>query len=743
MPITKPAYGSTGWNTAVDAVIDFVNAASISSGVDPTDVGYDLILLLGQSNMAGWAVDGDAVRYDVTDPRVAQYGSAGTYAGVISQAVEPLAMHDTTTPGVGPGLHFARWYLHTVPANRRVLLIPAAHGGTPLSSIATLGWRRGVSGNLYAQALTQTQNALVAAGAHARITAALWVQGEADGDANVSGSTYQADLDALITGLRADLSLPNLPFVIGQMVPDYLGFGTRAAIDAVQAATPNRIGYVGYAPGPTGKNRGDSNHYNAAGYRVLARSMFNAYLSALTSGATPTLTNVTAPTISGSTTTGQTLTASNGTWSTTPDSYSYQWKRAGSAISGATAATYVLQVADEGQAITVTVTASKSGYTSGTATSASVTPSSGSGGTLTNTVLPAISGTASMGQTLTTSNGTWSATPDSYTYQWKRAGSAISGATSSTYGVQAADVGQAVTVTVTAIKATYTSGVATSASVTPTAGTLTNSTAPTITGTATVGQTLTAGNGTWSATPDSYTYQWKRSGSNISGATSSTYLLVTTDIGNTITVTVTAVKAGYTSASATSAATGTVAAAGASVTDSFTRANSTTIGTTETGGLTWATSGTGTWDIVSNKLRCTSPNTSTGSQCVVNTGSADGTFSTVLSSFSGALAGFTLRCAVDNTSAAYVAFRNFAGKFELMSRAAGGGFTTIATSSGDVVAGDTLSVTLSGSSIIGKINGVTAWSATNTTVTAGTRHGYFVYGSGTDTAQFDDFSAGT
>jgi hypothetical protein len=76
-------------------------------------------------------------------------------------------------------------------------------------------------------------------------------------------------------------------------------------------------------------------------------------------------------------------------------------------------------------------------------------------------------------------------------------------------------------------------------------------------GTATVNQTLTAN--TDSLTPTSnrgaLSYQWKRDGANISGATSSTYKLVADDIGNTITVTVTAANC---SGSVTSAATGMV-----------------------------------------------------------------------------------------------------------------------------------------------------------------------------------------
>jgi len=59
-----------------------------------------------------------------------------------------------------------------------------------------------------------------------------------------------------------------------------------------------------------------------------------------------------------------------------------------------------------------------------------------------NTVAPVVSGTATVGSTLTTTNGTWTGAPTpTFTYQWQRNTSNISGATSSTYVVQLADVG--------------------------------------------------------------------------------------------------------------------------------------------------------------------------------------------------------------------------------------------------------------------------------------------------------------
>lgn len=351
-------------------VNDAVRLADLSSiALNPT--GYDIVLLLGQSNMSGRGTV-DTTNYDQPSPLVDQYGAAGPLAGVVSAAVDPLAHADRLALGntLGPGTAFARWYITTMKQGRRLMLVPAAYGGTPLVSTAQLGWRRGVSGNLYDQALQQTRSALGRAGSGSQIVAALWIQGEADGDASITGAAYQTDLDALITGLRTDLTLPNLPFIIGQMVPEYLGTGTRNAIDVVQAATPSRLANVGYTLGPTNQNKGDGNHYNDTGQRLMGRYLFAAYRQVILSGPAVTkddgnllLVNSAAPTISGTTTVGSTLTvASNGTWTPAATSYSYQWLSGGVPISGATASTYVLTASDVGAKMSVQVTAHKTGY---------------------------------------------------------------------------------------------------------------------------------------------------------------------------------------------------------------------------------------------------------------------------------------------------------------------------------------------------------------------------------------------
>jgi hypothetical protein len=84
--------------------------------------------------------------------------------------------------------------------------------------------------------------------------------------------------------------------------------------------------------------------------------------------------------------------------------------------------------------------------------------------------------------------------------------------------------------------------------------------APTITGTLAVGQTLTAGTGTWLNFPVTYTYQWQRcdaSGANcapIPGATAQTYVITSSDVGFTLEVVVGATNV-YGVGSATSAPT--------------------------------------------------------------------------------------------------------------------------------------------------------------------------------------------
>jgi hypothetical protein len=90
--------------------------------------------------------------------------------------------------------------------------------------------------------------------------------------------------------------------------------------------------------------------------------------------------NTVAPSITtdGTPTTGETVTCSTGTWSPT-GSYTYQWKRNGVAIGGATANARTLVQADEGTSLTCTVTATNADG-SASATSAAISPQAAAAG---------------------------------------------------------------------------------------------------------------------------------------------------------------------------------------------------------------------------------------------------------------------------------------------------------------------------------------------------------------------------
>ncbi len=263
------------------------------------------------------------------------------------------------------------------------------------------------------------------------------------------------------------------------------------------------------------------------------------------------------PTISGTKTVGSTLTATPGAWGPAPVTVAYQWFRSGVAVTGATSASYTLAAADLGKTMTVQVTGTKAGFTTAAKTSAAT--AAVAVGTLTAPV-PTVSGTAKVGSALTAVPGTWGPAPVTLAYQWFRSGVAVTGATSVSYTLAAADLGKTMTVRVTGSKTGFTTTAKTSAATAAVAvGTLT-APAPTVSGTAKVGSALTAVPGTWGPAPVTLVYQWFRSGVAVTGATAASYTLAAADLGKTMTVRVTGSKTGFTTTAKTSAATAAVAA---------------------------------------------------------------------------------------------------------------------------------------------------------------------------------------
>lgn len=289
----------------------------------------------------------------------------------------------------------------------------------------------------------------------------------------------------------------------------------------------------------TGGNLTVSVTGSRVGYATTTRTSTPAKIAA---GVLSSLT----PTITGSATVGSTLTAVPDAWAPAPVTISYQWLRDGLAISGATASTLRLTSTDADRQISVRVIGSKSGYTTATQTSVAKVV----GRAFTAAPVPTLTGTGRLGQTLTASAGTWSPSPVALTYQWLRNGVSISGATATTYKITTADALAPLSFRVIGRKTGYTT-IAKVSAAKPVEGLLTPA-IPTVTGTPTIGRTLTAVTGAWSPAPVILTYQWLRDGVAVSGANTSTYVTQSADAAKGLSVRVTGSKAGYTPSTRTS-----------------------------------------------------------------------------------------------------------------------------------------------------------------------------------------------
>ena len=300
------------------------------------------------------------------------------------------------------------------------------------------------------------------------------------------------------------------------------------------------------------------------------------YYESFTSGASAAVTAANnpatgAPTISGTVQVGETLTAST-TGIADSDglafaTFTYQWIKLDSNlndsdISGATGSTYTLVAADAGTGIKVRVS-----FTDDAGNTESLTNESALIVMAANnpaTGAPTISGTAQVGETLTAST-TGIADSDglafaTFTYQWLADDTDITDATGATYTPAAADAGKAIKVRVS-----FTDDAGNTESLTSGASAAVTAAKNPASGTARVGETLTA-SATGIADSDgltnvTFTYQWLADDTDITDATGSTYTLVAADAGKAIKVQVSFTDGLGNTETLTSAATAAVTAA--------------------------------------------------------------------------------------------------------------------------------------------------------------------------------------
>ena len=163
---------------------------------------FDIYLCIGQSNMAGRATLTPAVMDTLVN--VYLFNDRNFF----EPAVNPLNRYSTIRKEIGmqklgPAYSFARKV--SEKSDCKIGLVVNARGGSSIKS-----WEKGASDYYYGEMLSRIREALK----YGRLKAVLWHQGEADCRYPES---YKIYICKLVEQLRADLNMPDLLFVAGEI----------------------------------------------------------------------------------------------------------------------------------------------------------------------------------------------------------------------------------------------------------------------------------------------------------------------------------------------------------------------------------------------------------------------------------------------------------------------------------------------------------------------------------------------
>lgn len=517
----------------------FFNSASVHAASSTVDAGQQVTLTAVADGTAPftyqWYKDSAIINGATNSTYVIasfQSGNAGTYYATVSNSAGSTTSDNavlTLSSAVAVAPAFTTQPSSQTVAAGSPVTFTAAASGTPAP---TFQWKKGGVNISGATSASYTISSTVAGDAGSYTVVAT----------NSAGSaTSNAATLTVTTAVSA-------PTITTQPASQTIAAGNSVTFSVVATGSPT---YYWHKNGVfiTGANSSTYTISNVtsgdAGTYMVA--VINSAGSLNSNDATLTVTTATSAPAFTTQPASQTVTAGGSVTFTAAasgnPSPTYQWKKGGSNISGATSASYTISSVVTGDASTYTVVATNS---AGSATS--------NGAVLTVNSTPVIttqpvSQAVTVGAPVTFSVvASGSPTP---TYRWKKNGTNISGATNSTYTISSTTTGSAASYTVTV---TNSVGAVTSDAAILTVNPATS--APAFT-TQPASQTVSVGNpvtfnavASGSPTP---TYQWKKGGVNISGATSASYTISSVALGdaNTYTVVATNSAGSVTSANAT------------------------------------------------------------------------------------------------------------------------------------------------------------------------------------------------
>ncbi|MFD0960187.1 sialate O-acetylesterase [Paenibacillus chungangensis] len=226
---------------------------------------FHLYLLIGQSNMASRAPLED--RGIPAPDRVYLFNGLNQWedaaAGLVANYPDKTELQGLNryssvelknkSNGLSLGTVAARELTDALP-HIAVGLISNARGGTSLAQ-----WQKGCGTWLYEEAVRRTKEAMKSG----TLKGILWHQGESDvGHAD----SYLSDLNAIVVNLRADLDIPDVPFIAGQIMP-----GKSDTFNAMLESIGQTIAHADWVSSCGTASIGDGSHFDAASQRLLGR----------------------------------------------------------------------------------------------------------------------------------------------------------------------------------------------------------------------------------------------------------------------------------------------------------------------------------------------------------------------------------------------------------------------------------------------------------------------------------------
>lgn len=272
------------WDTNTSLLLKEISKINVTINppivpdIDPTidNAGYDCFLCVGQSNSEGYGINIDNA-YDFSDPSILQYTGGGAYERNLILATEPLSHRSGGISNcIGFHLSFAKQYKKQT--NRNVILIPCALGGT---GFVDNRWNPG--NDLFEYSIQNVKNVLNLDSKNV-LKAILWHQGE--NEVNNTSTLFKSRLDAMINAYRSRLNLPNLPFVLGELVPSWFTVqSSRIAINNTIKDTPNRLNNCacvsseGLTPINVNGSDSDKIHFDSKSQRLFGKRYFDLFYS--------------------------------------------------------------------------------------------------------------------------------------------------------------------------------------------------------------------------------------------------------------------------------------------------------------------------------------------------------------------------------------------------------------------------------------------------------------------------------